>query len=87
MEKKIPKILLCGWISPKGDVHYALPREQERISDALCREFYDISIPLPGEYLLERGWIRVRPMGRLEYRCGPTKQQIAAIKEYQLGKE
>ena len=83
-EKKIPKILLCGWISPKGDIHHALPREQERISDALCRELYGVSIPLPGEYLLEQGWVRVRPMGQVEYRHNPTKQQIAAMKEYEL---
>lgn len=83
-QKKIPKILLCGWISPEGNVHHALPREQEHISDALCRELYGISIPLPGEYLLERGWVRVRPIKQLEYRIAPTDKQEKTMKEYQL---
>jgi len=81
---EIPKYFLCGWISPEGKIYPALPKEQEQIADALCREFLGLSIPIPGEHLLDNGWVQVRPEGRPVFRKWPTNGQFDVMEEYRL---
>lgn len=81
---KIPKIFPCGWISPEGKLYPALPKEQEQIADALCREFLGLSIPVPGEHLLDNGWVQIRPEEQPVFRIWPTDEQFDVMKEYRL---